>query len=340
MKLLTKCTSLLTIAVITCLVFPGKSQNVKDPLFSPVPSRATAAEFLKRPLVICKREIDAKDAEKLMKKDPDQFNAQQAYNDYFNGALELYFDSLFKGSKNIEFKSEEEVNALLKSGSSSVAVIVPKTLKRMFFVGGKRKLDDAFSFEMTLPENKDEAFIVSFTSDLLSDADFVFLVQQINSNLQKIIAGEPLPSYDYCNKNTAGKLKNLKLIVNLQKISEDLTKEEITKNYTYPIEFVDSLSDYEEIVTGQKPGYAYITCVWSETLWGPGYIAVDAATGEILSILSAGGVHISIGVKPPKTGNYSRDKYNKRFAFDVIKFKVKYELKAGHFKSFNKFVKE
>jgi hypothetical protein len=138
----------------------------------------------------------------------------------------------------------------------------------------------------------------------------------------------------------AGKLKNLKLLVNLQKIDEDITKKDITEKYTYPIEFVDSLSDYENIVTEQKDGYAYITAIWSATLWGAGYVAVDAFTGEILSIMSAGGVHVSIAWRPKLTGNYSFDKYNKRFAFDVIKFKPKYELKDSHFKYFNKFAKE
>ncbi|HKR07194.1 MAG TPA: hypothetical protein VJY62_21335 [Bacteroidia bacterium] len=340
MKQLPKPVTLLKIIIITCLAFPCKSREITAPVLSPVFSKEAAAEFLKRPLVLCKREVDPKKAEKLSKKDPEQLKSEETYNNYFNQAMKLYFDSLYKGSKTIELKSEQEVNALIQASSPAVAIVLPVSMDRTLTLNGKTKYLETYSFNMMLPDKNNEEFIISFMSDLLSDADFVFLVQQINIHLQKIIAGETLPSYSWSNKNTAGKLKNLKLIVNMQKIKEGLTKEEITENYKYPIEFVDSLSDYEDIVTGQKPGYAYITSVWSPTLWGAGYIVVDAGTGEILSILSAGGVHVAIGWQPPKTGNWAQDKYNKRYAFDVIQFKVKYSLKGGHFKQFNKLAEE
>jgi hypothetical protein len=337
MKPLIKTITLLTILILNCIVFQSNSQNVKAPLFSPLPSKEAAAEFLKRPLVLCKREVDPKEAEKLKKKNPEQLKFDEGYNQYFNDAMKLYFDTLFKGSKTIELKSEAEVNALISSGSSNVAIVMASDMSRKFSVGEHTKNQDTYSFRMILPDKKDDELIISFMSNILSDADFVFLVQQINIHLEKIAAGEATPSYDLTNKTMAAKLKDMKLIVNLQKIDNDLTKDEITKNYPYSVEFVDSLASYEDIITGQKPGYAYIAPVWSSTLWGAGYVVVDAGTGEILCIISAGGVNYAIGWRPAKTGNFSMDNYNrKHYSFDVITFKRKYELQTGHFKSFYK----
>jgi len=327
------------ILFLSLIAFNAFAQNVKAPLFSPVPSKETAMEILKRPVVICKREVGEKEAEKLSKKDPDQLQFMDTYNKYFNETLKLYFDTLYEGSKDIQVKSVAEVNVLVESHSNKVAVLQAENLRRSFWAGRNEKEQETFSFRLFLPDGKedDQGLLISFTNDILTDADFVFLIQQINIHLQKISAGEQLPSYDYTNKNQAQRLKDLKLIVNLDKVNEKLTKEEIQSNYSYPMEFVGRLETYEDIVTGRKAGYAYITEIWSTSVWGLGYVAVDASNGEILCILGSGSVHFSIGIKES-----SGTKRPKAFArgHDIVSFKPKYSLKAAHFKYFNKFASE
>ena len=90
-----------------------------------------------------------------------------------------------------------------------------------------------------------------------------------------------------------------------------------------------------------KPGYAYITSIWSAALWGGAYPLVDASTGEIIAVLSAGGVHYAIGWQPDKkTFPNMNMRQRKALSFDIIRFKKKYELKEGHVKRFAKLAME
>src|ERR1051325_8662526 len=111
------------------------AQNKKAPLF-PVPSKDGASEMLKRPVVIAMREMDPKDAEKMKKKEPAQFDFQNNYNKYFNETMKFYFQKYFKGSKIIEMKSLADADKLIGSKSSLYVVVIPMDDKMSFDVGG------------------------------------------------------------------------------------------------------------------------------------------------------------------------------------------------------------
>lgn len=164
-----------------------------------------------------------------------------------------------------------------------------------------------YNFRLLLPTSKKNKLVtqIGFPNGDLSKIDYLFLIQQLNKLIDSSINATPMNEFYNVDRNIeAIKGKNLVILSDFIKPKE---VEKISENYDYKYELVD-FTAYEDVILNKKPGNCYTRIIWSNQHEIYMWVIVDAENGDILSLMSFGGV---------KFGSHHT-------ANDIIK--------AGHFK--------
>jgi len=315
------------------------------PFYAPYPDQATAKTLMSRPLVIELRTIKEKERQKLMKNDPEELKFQEDYNAYYNQTLKDYFSSKYTGSKEITFMNPTSIDSLVKSGTSKYAILRGGSLERFFVVGGKQMKKDTYSFSMFLSEKENPELVISFIQETLTDSDFLFLLQQINEIIKNASSGGSSPDYETMNKNFPDRINGKKLLIPESLLNEKLTKEDIQKAYTLPLEFVSN-EDYEAKLKSESKDYVYLTGSFSASLQGYTCNVISAENGQILLAMAVGGVTFYVHTRPSKEQmkslGYSMASLSDRNKYSVTLFttKPKFSVKDSHFAKMMKLAKK
>lgn len=334
---------LLFITVFVC-VNVLKAQFAK-PTYTYYPDSYQAQELLKRPLIIEIKAVDAKTRKKLETKEPEALKFEESYNEYYQASLKYFFENNYKGSKEISFKTSSEIDQLMASGSTQYSILRAGSVKLSYEMSGKTISENTYSFMLYLSEDKVDKMTVSFLNDILTDPDYLFLVQQINNILKEATENKVCPTQGVLIKGYAEKAKGKTLIVSAKALSEKLTKENILAVYKHPIQFIDDELVYDSLILAKTKDILYITATFSPLGIGINYLIVDAETGEVLLNLNAGGLTVSIGARPSvqqmKQMGYSNTSIvsRNRFYTEFVKFKPKQSFGKSHYAYLNSFAK-
>lgn len=307
------------------------------------PDSYAAQELLKRPLIIEVREINAKTKKKLEAKSPEALKFEESYNEYYQASLKYFFENNYIGSKDISFKTSAEINQLMAAGDIKNTIIRGGSIESSYDMGGKTISQYVYAFDLYLSEDKESKLTVSFLNDILTDPDYLFLVQQINNILKDAAANQVCPSQGMLIKGYAAKAAGKTLIVSGNSLSDKLTKEKILAIYKYPIQFIEDGIVYDSLILAKTKDIIYINSTFSPLAYGVNYLIINAETGEVLLNMSAGGLTISIGTRPSVEkmqqmgyGNTSIVSRN-RFYTEFIKIRPKQSFDKSHYSYLNSF---
>lgn len=150
-------------------------------------------------------------------------------------------------------------------------------------------------------------FSVGFVHYFLNELDYLFAIQQMQNHLNSSNNGIPGKDFYNVDQNLAELEKKTLL---LEKEHLQFKEEEVPYEYAYKVVSED---EYKTALLKKDNNYIYSKLIWSDQHPAFAYVAVDAASGKILSLITMGGVN--------KTG--------------FGEFRPTYELKKIHLKSFH-----
>jgi hypothetical protein len=313
--------------------FAGGDRGIYDVY----PSAEKAKQVLSRPLIIQKKEIDPKEREKLLKKDPEGLKLEENITQLFNDVIVNVFKENYKGSNNISLMSLEEIGKLDVNNST----VIKHNLYRNCYTGPdhKKHCETTYTFFITLGNSAEQQGRFSFTDDMLTEEDLLFLCQQINNVMADAAAGKPNPSQNDFFEKMKETAKGKTLVLSPRELGSKFTKEEIRKVYNGDLEFVDSIQFLNKYILEKKAGKMYIATGYNGPLYGVAYYLVDAETGKIISAMASGGFRVSIGTRPRKEQlkpfNYSFEERQKMTTI-LYEFKPQHNLTKTHFKYWSK----
>jgi len=226
-----------------------------------------------------------------------------------NTFLREYFAPNLKIGKEVQFKSNAEIDNLLQSRDGNKYAIIAHD-KDEHDVLGRRKVNDIYRNNPIKSSNEYYAMAtlthydielhlynessaqgefvteVDFVHYYLRPEDYVFSAKQFNRLYNAALKGIPTNRY-YQVEKALGKLETKTLLVDSSKVRFKLSK---AKGYDSNYRFTDH-KEIKTAIINHKEGFAYPLMIWSWQLNAYLWVIVDTETGEIYSTVTNGGVN-------------------------------------------------
>ena len=289
-----------------------------------VPKQKDAISLKSRTLLVKLKSVDDDYIKRNFKKDPEGGEDYRKRAEAFNETLKQYISKYWKLNTTIEFKTFEEINALLKQDEDKYAVLRFGYTTKIIRSTMNREME-VYSCGVTLGDKDKEMFSVSFPNSQISEADLIFIIHQFNKYVEAGV--KDLSDRDTSLYNPEKNLGILeKKTLYMTKESLALEESEIKTSYPYPYKLVAS-GDIEDAVKKGDENVAYPSVIWSDRKVNYVYVLIDAATSDVLSVAGMGGFEFAfVGKDEAKSDQF------KKVYFPIFSFRSRIEIKSSHLK--------
>lgn len=229
---------------------------------------------------------------KKLEKDPD---AQTAYSDGITAAnegLEKAFDTYWKFTDEVTFKSPAEVKFARKGAPADQFLIYIRYEERKLEKGEPEGINRSASLcLMKLSDDPNKVlkpYEVPLPHVNLSAGDIIYGIRLMNMHLNAVFAG-PSADWKKAMRSNSEALKTKTLLVNATDLDAKVEDtEKLKKFYSKSIEASDDAT-IEEAITTENQQFAYVAVVRGQAPNTYTAVVVDAATGGICATTTVSG---------------------------------------------------
>ncbi len=262
-----------------------------------IPDSKDALALQKMTLLVALPELDRSVLEKL-KDQTEEHDLYRSFIHYHSNAIQESVGNYWKFNEKIEFKPLSEAEKLFEQYPSKYGLLKSSWAKRRVQTGPDLYTDfPVYNIFVSIRGKKDMKLLtkVTYETDLLSPGDYRFIMEQLNIYLEAGAKGLKKKEVMNVEENLAT-LSTKTLL--LTKSMMDASGSDMEESYEHAFKIVET-DEIERAILEKDKQYAYLNLIWSNNKNTSAFIAVDAETQRVLSIVTVGGIHFSVQMIDP-----------------------------------------
>jgi hypothetical protein len=320
-----------------------------------IPIKTDAVECKNRTLLVELKEKEQKVLDKYKRKG--LFQEQMEYLakiEAYNQNIQDMVNKYWKLNKNILYKTTQEIEELVNIDNHKYIVFSSGWRGEKSVVGSGISMTKYFTFSLYFSEkfkkrNQYEIdksgkmtvsrgpyiFKISIPSNLLSEADYKFIIDQFNYNINYATElGEKSNFWGFfqlpkCGASNYEKARNAILLIPKEMLHSDLSITDIGKIYEYKF-IVISLRENDSMVLNSLKNHIYFHFAWSDNIRDIAYVICDCETGApIIEMTSGSSGFVLLGIPSSKPGYVS----------PLLSMRQQIAIKEEHFTTLNGLIK-